>query len=404
MGQLENNKQNLLWLFVDSIIRLIKALSEASIPILDDITKGIDGLPVFLFGMLKPAAKAPTHILAVAVECLSSLTEDNDELTKQILGEADFVTLLMKLRTFDEPLVRICACAILHNLSLAPESDSANSPELSDALLLPTLTSYLKLTSNLDLSTYNSATATASDRSGLRAAEIALDVIGSIATALGYEIEESEAPTESHQFPHKNDDSDAEMGDIADEEEIGDDLRDDMEMVTVSDDEHDDNGNGSGSSESMARYLIDHTVPILIALSRPASSTAACMKSLRVRSLMALNNVAWTAASLSAKFPSFTKRWVPKAQQVWRDIVTPVFSENAVDAETAEAVSGVAWAVAKSLDGRVDLGQKQHHGFIALYRAAESDIMRVNCIGLLGCIGMVQDDVEVNKVRRETPA
>lgn len=109
-GNLNQTTQAQLWVFTESIIRLIKALSEASIPILDDITKHIDGLSMFLVGLLKPTAQSPADIITVSTECLSSLTEDNDELTKRISSDADAVTLLMKLRTSEEPLVRVCVC------------------------------------------------------------------------------------------------------------------------------------------------------------------------------------------------------------------------------------------------------------------------------------------------------
>lgn len=302
----------------------------------------------------------------------------------------------MSLRTSDIPLVRVCACATLHNISLGPESDI---PNLSDNLLLSTLTSYIKHIATSDLSSYNPITSSSTDKDSIRATEIALDTVGSIATSLGYDIEEAagngEAELEHEDLSGSGDESDAEMGDAGDDEELDDDLRDDMAMVTVSDDEGSDDDSGASSS-STARHLLDQTLPLL---SRLSLASTPSLKPLRVRALLAMNNVAWTASSLANEYASFTKRWVPRAQEMWKSVVTPVFAESPMDVEVAEAVTGAAWAIAKSLNGRVELSQKQHHEFVALYRAEmATDVLKVNCVGVLGCLAMMQDNLDVNKV------
>ena len=66
----------------------------------------------FLMGLLNPTAGVPPeNVQSIAAQCLSSLTEDNDEVTSQILEQhIQYVPQLMRLKGNKSPVVRACAC------------------------------------------------------------------------------------------------------------------------------------------------------------------------------------------------------------------------------------------------------------------------------------------------------
>ncbi|KAI5804977.1 hypothetical protein EDC01DRAFT_757614 [Geopyxis carbonaria] len=377
--------KEIIWTCVDNIVVLLTCLSDTDI-ILDAITALKDVVP-FLMGLLKPASKISDNTKTIVVQCLSVLTDDNDDLTKSIIETPEYVSIIISLKESNVPLIRMYTCAILHNLSLGP---SEAETEVSDALVLPTVTSFIKYTASLDLGSYSPQNATNEDQAGFKAVQVALEVVVSIATALGYEMEgdpssEEPLPEFTEDDGDDDDESNHKMG------EVSDNMQEDIEMLTGDNEAGDI---GSSASQSIIKYLLEITAPAVIMLSKPLPDS---LNVVRLRALDALNNIAWTADAATTKSPGLSKKWRLNANEIWTNVVTPVLAANTANIELAEAITGVAWAIVKNSRGYVDLGHDQHKAFIGLYQAATGDKLRSKCVGVLGCLAMAQKTIEINK-------
>jgi len=282
----------------------------------------------------------------------------------------------------------IVSLAVLHNLSLAPTEIKT---DLTDALLLPNLTSYIKHTASLDLASYNPSRASPEDVAGLRTAEIALEVVASIATSVGYELEGAVPPAANPEpeFIDENAPSDGEDEQMADDIE---DLREDMDMTTV-----DDSSELYSGADKILQYLLETTAPAVILLCKPDLPTS--LSNIQLRALAALNNIAWTLDAAVASRPRLLPRWRSHAKTVWNTVVAPVLAGNTADIALADAVAGVAWAIAKASGGVLELQDGAlHKSFISLYHAATTDELRTKCVGILGCLAMPRDRIDVNRV------
>lgn len=137
-------------------------------------------------------------------------------------------------------------------------------------------------------------------------------------------------------------------------------------------------------------------------------------------SLDAINNIAWLAASFdytNGQNKSVIVQWEPMAIRIWRGIVPLIFDHDGADLELTSIVASIAWAVSKSLEGHVSSSAKgrEHMQFIKLYEKArmmkaEESVhslgateeeafqrLTVKCIGTLGQLGRVQDNLDRNK-------
>jgi hypothetical protein len=85
--------------------------SEESEQALDAISN-LDLIP-FLMGLLNPSAQVPENIKALSAQCLSSLTEDNDEFTVKLLGPSNYIPQLLQLKDAESPVIRISACGTI---------------------------------------------------------------------------------------------------------------------------------------------------------------------------------------------------------------------------------------------------------------------------------------------------
>lgn len=226
---------------------------------------------------------------------------------------------------------------------------------------------------------------------GLRAAEIALEVVASIATSVGYELEDAVPPAANPEpeFIDENAPSDGEDEQMADDIE---DLREDMDMTTV-----EDSSDLYSGADKILQYLLESTTPAVILLCKP--SLPASLTKIQLRALAALNNIAWTLDAAITSRPRLSSKWHSHVKTIWNVVIAPVLTANTADIALADAVAGVAWAVAKASEGVLDLqGGVLHKSFISLYQAATTDELRTKCVGILGCLAMPQDRIDVNKV------
>lgn len=238
----------------------------------------------------------------------------------------------------------------------------------------------------------------------LRATEIALEVIASVATLVGYELEPG-APIPDADFIDQdaklvNGDDTGDDGDDEDQEMVDEiaDLREDMDMTTVEDNNDVSVGRGT---EKIIHYLLENTGPAVVLLSGPLPDS---LSQIRLRALAALNNMAWTLDAAIGSRPRAQHKWNSLVKAIWNTAVAPTLTGNTADIALADAVSGVAWAVAKTSGGKLDLlgtgaGEAAlHKSFIGLYQAATTDELRSKCVGVLGSLAMPQDRIDVNKV------
>ena len=182
-------------------------------------------------------------------------------------------------------------------------------------------------------------------------------------------------------------------------EEMADDmadLREDMDMTTF-----DETSDLYSGKDKIVQFLLESVTPVV---SKLATALPESLCKIQLRALAALNNIAWTMDSAVALRPRLAQKWNSHVKSIWRHVIAPVLSGNTADIALADAVTGVAWPLAKAATGKVDLlagtSGALHKSFISLYQAAPSDDLRSKCVGVLGCLAMDQAHIDVNKVCR----
>jgi hypothetical protein len=296
-------------------------------------------------------------------------------------------------------LIHHSSPATVHNLSLAPVHPSDQN--ISDARILPTLTAFLNYTAGLDLSSYDPSTASKVDESGIKATEIALVVVASIATSLGYQLEnkksrsncDPEFEEDEENYEENGEPNDAENGseDMMDNIEA---LQEDMEMIAADADLPPD----MDGTKKTVQELLENTTLAIIRLSCPLPPH---LSSIRLRALAALNNIALTLNFVISSSQSTMKseKWQAQCRTIWDSVVSPVLKNNTADVALADAVTGVAWATASSSSYGKQLDGDLYQSFISLYNAAIGDnLLRSKCVGVLGCLATSQDRIDINTV------
>ncbi|RAL65731.1 hypothetical protein DID88_005399 [Monilinia fructigena] len=138
--------------------------------------------------------------------------------------------------------------------------------------------------------------------------------------------------------------------------------------------------------------------------------------------LAALNNIAWTVSSIDfskSHLGSLQKAWAILAQRIWDEVVYRVLASNTANIELAASITSIAWAVSKSVQGRIQIRADEHRKFMALYHAskgfetpADSKVPKkdaedlddsafqslgVKCIGVLGSLALEPAPIELNR-------
>ncbi|KAL7269245.1 hypothetical protein RUND412_008104 [Rhizina undulata] len=373
---LDTNSKKLLWLYSENVVGLITSLSETTQDVVDAINK-LDLIPC-LMGLLSPKVNAPENVQKTVAQSLHSLTDENEEFVNAVITNGDFLSLLMKLR--DEPDPAVCVktvsiCGALHNISLALKStDSPLSKKISDAAILPILTSFL-----------SSSPPISNEDDRFCAAQTALEILASIATAVQGDID-GEFSLDVDGDDAMDDADDAPVG------ELEESVQEDLDLVT---------GVGSSpsvtisaSAEAIMVYLITNTALTIIPIAR-FGTTAPLL--LQLRTLSVLNNIAWTADATVPADTTLWHSWEKVANDIWSTIITPTITANTADIDLADSIAGLSWAIAKSLKGQLPVSDSQHRAFISLYHAATTDDLKTKCVGVLGCLGLSQGRVELNQ-------
>lgn len=283
---------------------------------------------------------------------------------------------------------------VLHNISLAiTGSEEAALHRMSDSVILPILTTMAKSTSLLqkaegDLSL---TPLSLSVDQRILALQTTLEILASIATAVQENAEGEFKADEGGNIELI--DEDGIMKDEGDDnDDVDEQVLQDMEMVVG--DESNTETTVSPSAD-IVRYLIGTTSPVLLSIAQPGPGA---VPAVQVRALSVLNNISWTTGTTVTEGSSLWPGWVKLAHEIWESCVTSILRTNTADIELADAIAGLSWAIAKSLKGNLDVSQGQHQAFINLYHAANSDELRTKCVGVLGCLGLAQGKIEINKV------
>lgn len=275
---------------------------------------------------------------------------------------------------------------VLHNISLAiTGSEEAALHRMSDSVILPILTTMAKSTSLLqkaegDLSL---TPLSLSVDQRILALQTTLEILASIATAVQENAEGGNIELI---------DEDGIMKDEGDNDDVDEQVLQDMEMVVG--DESNTETTVSPSAD-IVRYLIGTTSPVLLSIAQPGPGA---VPAVQVRALSVLNNISWTTGTTVTEGSSLWPGWVKLAHEIWESCVTSILRTNTADIELADAIAGLSWAISKGLKGNLDVSQGQHQAFINLYHAANSDELRTKCVGVLGCLGLAQGRIEINKV------
>lgn len=257
----------------------------------------------------------------------------------------------------------------------------ATSQEISDVNIVPILTNFLK--------PEPPASPTHDGQKDFIFKQLVLEVLASIATEATYGVPEEALVAD------QGGDADlmSEDGkDVAAHEELDGSLRADMEMVVGDESNQESPGSAEGT---VLHYLITSTGPVLLSIIK--SETGGSLP-IHTRALGVLNNIAWTVDATLSEGSGLWERWQKLGHEIWQNCVTPVLVANTADVELAEAVTGLAWAVSKSLNGNLDVSQGEHRAFVSLYHAANADELRTKCVGVLGCLGLAQGRIDVNQV------
>ncbi|PWW76495.1 hypothetical protein C7212DRAFT_357647 [Tuber magnatum] len=382
-GSLSSTEQKILWLYAENVIGLIAGLSATSKEVAGAIVK-LETLPL-LMEILNESSEKLESLHETVARCLYSLTEESDDFVEAIVSDrCDYVSLLLKLRDQSSPSLKsLYICGSLHNISLALKgTDVAADQEISDFNVVPILTGFL--------GSAPAASSTDDDQKVLIFKQLVLEILASIAT------EATDGVSELALRADQDDDmefvgEDGDGKDAAAPEELDGSLRADMEVV-VGDESNQESPDSTEGT--VLRYLIINTGPALLSIVK--SGTGGSLP-IHIRALSVLNNIAWTVDATLSEGSDLWERWQKLAHEIWKNCVTPVLVANTADMELAEAVTGLAWAVSKSMKGSFDVSRGEHRAFVSLYHAANTDELRTKCVGVLGCLGLAQGRIEVNR-------
>ena len=391
----------------------------------------------FLFALVADEA-TPPDLLEDVLSCLMTLSEENAEFGQAAIDDqaSHLYDLLLKLKA-GTGLTAVYACGILHNIfySLHWQDHSPGKDGACDAILIPTLARTL----SQDLPA--ESTKRQGGPSPFESIQLAAEVVASIGTDLQATLEkasrsEARGQPESEWNGFENgadameedgDDADNmedEKGDDGDDggddgedddEEMGQDEMDaDMDAVTGAD--HEELDGSEIDDLPTLKELLSKAIPQLVKRSQsPLNNDEAV--AIQGHILSALNNIAWTVSCFDfakGENESVYRAWAPAAKSIWSGTVAPILASDTSDVELATQITGLAWAIARSLGGNTPLRGNEHQRFMTLYQASkglentnegekksdgDQDPLQglgVKCIGVLGHLTRDPAPIDLN--------
>ncbi|EFQ30577.1 hypothetical protein CGRA01v4_12575 [Colletotrichum graminicola] len=421
------------WAIAEPVIALLSALAEAQDEILEAIVT-IEAVKNLLFAIIA-YADSPPNICLDALSALLTLSEDNTRLARDVVADDSPkpLTALIKLQGVSGAK-GVLACGVLHNILTALQwfDGTPDQKSLSDASLIPTLSSALR-----DPKQDSDLPPKCQWSNPTEVLQLALEILADIGTTLQQSMrgsgskdgEEWNGIGDGDDTAMDEDDKDMEHA-SGDEDNAGEDgnddddddsmdedaLQADMDLVTGVDDDDDEAGMDDLPT---LRELVQQAVPQLVALAT-ASSQSEDAAQLQAHALSALSNIAWSVSVFDFSQDhnaAILKAWTPSGKAIWSNVIVPILAANTADVELATKVTSLAWAVSRSLPGRVPLGGDEHNKFMALYQAtkglhqpnANGDKSKdeepedpfqglgVKCIGVLGQLARDPAPIALNR-------
>lgn len=345
--------------------------------------------------------------------CVMIMSEDNTALAEKILSRNK--TLYETLQVLRKNLSGdgVLACGILHNIFVALQGRTVEQQIVDDSAIIPTLSNAVA-----------SITHSQSDANGngwsnpFEYQQLALEILASIGTSLNSSTaqlptedkKESVAAKEDEDMDDANEEGDGEGegGEYDDDDMDEDEMQADMDMVTGTDD---DEKSGEGIDDlPVLKSLLQQALPEVI---RVASLQASSPDTVHLQglALSALNNVAWSVSLIDfddEHNAGIQKAWTPIGQSIWSQVIAPILSSDTADVTLATQVTGLAWAVSRSLRSQTFLKHDEHRKFISLYQATRGTEatqdpddpfqgIGVKCIGVLGQLALNPAPVDLNR-------
>ncbi|KAH9887184.1 hypothetical protein F4778DRAFT_437226 [Xylariomycetidae sp. FL2044] len=422
-SKLAKAEQNFTWNIAESLTSILSALVEAQDEALVSASRN-EQILRFLFTLVA-ADFTTAPVLHSTLSCMSSLSEDNREFAEAALANNSFQCYkhLIDLKN-GVGYKAVLACWVLHNFFSAMQwnDSSPGRDNASDAILIPTLAS------TLNVGLLNRQTSNGDNESSpAEILVVALEILASIGTTLQESLEKGgggkDEPWEG--FDNTGDAMDADDADEEtkdgpanqddDEEMDEDEMEADMEAVT-------DNADGASGIDDVPtlRELINKAIPQIIKVFQSANASSGGEAAIiREHALTALNNISWTVSCLDfteASNTAIQQAWAPKARSIWRDVVGPVLASDTSDVDLATLVTGLAWALVRTLrhgddnEGGASLIGGVETKFISLYHASRNlttvpegavddpfQSLGVKCLGVLGQLALDPAPVPRNR-------
>lgn len=396
---------------------LCTAMAEAQDDILE-VVAGNAAVNSLLFSIVTAKADVAEHPRSDALACLMVLSEDNLKLAERITSSKHsqvFETLLaLKSEVSGDGVL---TCAILQNLcaSLQDEQSSKNIDIPDTSVLIPTLSKAVAgITADSEKSKEDNWS------NPVQYQQLALEVLASIGTNLNsaQDSEPQDTPRQNgNEAVDEGDDDMAEASSDGEDEAAGSDEDDemdedamqaDMDMVTGAEDDGDA---GQGIDDlPVLKGLLQQALPEII---RVASLPPRDEDSIKFQSLAlsALNNISWSISMVDfndEQNAGIQGAWSPIGKSVWQDVITPILSSDTADVTLATQVTGLAWAVARTLRSETPLKPAEHNKFISLYQATRGSEatknhddpfqgLGVKCIGVLGQLALDPAPASLNR-------
>ncbi|RKF65399.1 putative ARM-like repeat-containing protein [Golovinomyces cichoracearum] len=401
-------QRDLVWNLTTTIVNLLSLLSGSHDEVVDEISK----FPIvlnFLFGLLMTKS-TPLQVQLGVQSCLITLTEDNKAIVEQIMESDNWFKTLIVIKDSNQTKA-IYACRILHNIFATLQWFDYNTPakDMSDAMLIPVLTKHLADITNDEI---NGQIPSSSGND----LQLALETIALVATTLQEAIEHCNHNEKG--FVESADGCAAEDTDIEVEKDVipgeNEDERidADMEMVTGYETDHEDEIKNEGSTLD---HLVHNATPEILRIFQTKKNIS---DSLKGHALAALNNISWVISNIddsSTYSASLQKFRASLAQEIWDQVIRPSLKSDTDDIELAPLITGLAWAVARSVKGAIKLVPKEEEEIIRLYqvsrdsennftikqtRKEEEDVFQglgVKCIGILGNLAREPAEINLNR-------
>ena len=238
--------------------------------------------------------------------------------------------------------------------------------------------------------------------------EILTSIIASLQDNIDGEISD-EVPIPDADFMDEDSEEEVENGVAENEDGVDEESEDesmdeeavleDMAIVTAVDCDDSEDANDV-PPESQAAHLIEVVIPLLLPLCAPQAYSSNS-PAIQIRAINCLNNISWASSTALSKPSPLFQSFQKQALTIWTSIVVPILHSNTANIELAEAVTGLSWAIAKALGGRLPISQPtnegEHKTFMSLYNVATTDDLRTRCVGVLGYLGLAPGRIDVNK-------